>query len=79
MTVNTLAGSLIQTFGDNATGLLAQSVGGGGGSGGFSVAAGGSSTIAAFCWVIRSMSPTAALMLAMPLACSCAERAMEAI
>ena len=39
VTVNTLAGSVIMTFGDNATGILAQSVGGGGGNGGFSIGA----------------------------------------
>ncbi|UGV26591.1 hypothetical protein E0H22_13355 [Rhodopseudomonas boonkerdii] len=39
VTVNTLAGAVIQTFGDNATGILAQSVGGGGGNGGFSIGA----------------------------------------
>lgn len=39
VTVNTLAGASITTFGDNATGILAQSVGGGGGNGGFSIGA----------------------------------------
>ncbi len=39
VTVTTLAGSTITTFGDNAAGILAQSVGGGGGNGGFSVSA----------------------------------------
>ena len=38
--VTTSASSAIMTFGDNDTGITAQSIGGGGGSGGFSIAAG---------------------------------------
>ena len=39
VTVDTLVGSRITTFGDNAAGILAQSVGGGGGNGGFTIGA----------------------------------------
>ncbi|WP_156898048.1 hypothetical protein [Methylocapsa acidiphila] len=39
VTVDTLIGSQIVTFGDNASGILAQSVGGGGGNGGFTIGA----------------------------------------
>ena len=41
--VTTETGSQIITFGDNAAGILAQSVGGGGGEGGFAIGAGGAS------------------------------------
>ena len=40
VTVDTALGSAIATYGDNAAGILAQSVGGGGGNGGFSIGAG---------------------------------------
>ena len=40
VTVTTLAGSTVLTYGDNAAGILAQSVGGGGGNGGFAIGAG---------------------------------------
>ena len=39
VSVTTLAGGMIVTYGDNASGILAQSVGGGGGNGAFSIGA----------------------------------------